>query len=634
MGRGRGLALAVLALALAAAPAAEAGTVSRDGTEYRYADETSGANLARFLYCTPSGGINLCSGSALDSSSYFLISDNGGTPTAATGSGCAPWSSSPTVFLQCPAAGITNWTVTMIGGNDQVNVQDCCGTFPLPLSISGGEGNDSVSLFSASAPATIDGGPGDDSLNGGSGFDSISGGEGTDTLNGNGGDDSLDGGFGGDVLNGGAATDSVTYAGRSEAVTVDAGATGASNGSANDGPAGARDKFQNIEIVRGGSGDDDLNGGSFTGALTLEGRGGADRLRAGVGATTLRGEGGNDQLEGGAAADTLDGGDGADLLDGGFGGDLLNGGPAADTVTYAARSEAVTVDLGVAAASGSGNDGPAGARDTIQNTETVRGGAGGDDLDGSTYAGALTLEGGGGGDRLRGGLGANTILGEGGNDDLEGRAAADMLDGGAGHDRIDGLGGADTVFGGAGFDSIEARDGEADSVDCGPDDDAATTDPIDARASCDTAPAATPPAPSAPAATSPASGGTTTTVTVIVPSRLVFDLGYGFTAARRATKLKELSLDVEPGARVTASCRTATGKRCTRTRDLARATASGSVRLRGFENKALPVGAKLQMRGMKDGMIGVVKTLTVRKRKAPSVKTQCLPPGSAKPAAC
>lgn len=626
---GRGLALAVLALALAAAPAAEAGTVSRDGTEYRYADESSGANATRFLYCTPSGGINSCSGSGLDSSSYFLIADNGAAPTAAGGSSCVPWSVSPTAFLQCPAAGITSWSITMIGGNDQVTVQDCCGTFPLPLSISGGDGNDVVSVFSASASATIDGGPGNDSLNGGPSSDSISGGDGTDTLNGNAGDDSLDGGFGADVLNGGAATDNVTYAGRSEAVTVDVGAAGANNGSANDGPAGARDTLQNIELVRGGSGDDQLDGGTYTGALTLEGRGGADLLRAGVGPTTLRGEGGNDQLEGRAAADSLDGGDGADLLDGGFGADLLNGGPAADTVTYASRSEAVAVDLGAAAGSGSGNDGPAGARDTIQNTETVRGGAGGDDLDGSSYGGALTLEGGGGGDRLRGGLGANIILGEGGNDDLEGRAGADTLDGGAGHDRIDGLGGADTVFGGAGFDSIEARDGEADSVDCGPDDDAATTDPIDARTNCDPTPAAT-----APAATPPASSGTTTTVTVIVPSRLVFDLGYGFSAARRSTKLRELSLDVEPGARVTASCRTATGKRCTRTRDLARATGSGSVRLRGFENKALPVGAKLQMRGTKDGMIGVVKTLTVRKRQAPAVKTQCLPPGSAKPAAC
>jgi hypothetical protein len=89
---------------------------------------------------------------------------------------------------------------------------------------------------------------------------------------------------------------------------------------------------------------------------------------------------------------------------------------------------------------------------------------------------------------------------------------------------------------------------------------------------------------------------------------------------------------VEPGARVTAACRTKKNKRCTRTRDLAR-TAS-SVRLKGFEGKRLPVGAKLTIQVTKDGMIGAVKTLTVRRRKAPSVKTLCLPPGATVPSAC
>jgi len=89
---------------------------------------------------------------------------------------------------------------------------------------------------------------------------------------------------------------------------------------------------------------------------------------------------------------------------------------------------------------------------------------------------------------------------------------------------------------------------------------------------------------------------------------------------------------VEPGARVTAMCRTKTNKRCTRTRDLARTAAS--VRLKGFEGKRLPVGAKLTVRVTKEGMIGAVKTLTIRRRKAPSLKTLCLPPGATSPSPC
>jgi hypothetical protein len=42
----------------------------------------------------------------------------------------------------------------------------------------------------------------------------------------------------------------------------------------------------------------------------------------------------------------------------------------------------------------------------------------------------------------------------------------------------------------------------------------------------------------------------------------------------------------------------------------------------------------LQIRATKPNMVGAVKTVTIRKRKAPSVKTLCLPPGATRPAAC
>ena len=58
------------------------------------------------------------------------------------------------------------------------------------------------------------------------------------------------------------------------------------------------------------------------------------------------------------------------------------------------------------------------------------------------------------------------------------------------------------------------------------------------------------------------------------------------------------------------------------------------MRLKTFEGKRLPVGARLTFRVTKVGVIGVVKTLTIRKRKAPSLKTLCLPPGATRPSAC
>ena len=74
--------------------------------------------------------------------------------------------------------------------------------------------------------------------------------------------------------------------------------------------------------------------------------------------------------------DNLVGGPGSDSLDGGFGADGLDGGADGDVVTYAGRTEAVTVDFTDPAfqAHGSSNDGPPGLRDHIQNVETVVGG--------------------------------------------------------------------------------------------------------------------------------------------------------------------------------------------------------------------------------------------------------------------
>jgi Ca2+-binding RTX toxin-like protein len=581
---GRGLAIAaVIFCALAGAQTASAGTLARTGSTvvYTEADSDSSANDVDIM----------------KSGSFYYIGDRNEAITD-LGSGCTHvvewlWYCGETGNASNPAP--LAFDIKLGGGNDRLLPNQygaafgCCSPPDIPVTVNGGPGNDSITGALAN--------------------------------------DVLAGGFGSDVLAGSTGTDQVSYAGRTDGVTVALGSTGANAGSANDGAPGARDTVSEFDVegVIGSEGADNLSGHKPV-PFTLDGRGGPDVITGGDAASVLLGGDGNDNITGGAGDETLEGGDHDDVLDGGFGTDAIDGQAGSDTASYASRGEAVTVDLGNPGADdGSANDGAPGARDSILNVERVVGGSAGDDIDGSTVSTALAIEGGGGGDRIRGGLGPNTLRGDGGNDNLEGRGGSDTLDGGDGHDTMDGLGGADTLRGGLGFDSIYALDGVADDVDCGADDDAATTDPVDTRVNCDPAPA--------PAS---GSGGTTTntTVTVFGPARLVFDLGYVYSATRRATTLSEVSLEVERGAQLRVTCRTPKGKRCERTRDLTKAATSATVRLRGFERKPLPVGSKLQIRATKANMVGAVKTVTVRKRKAPSVKTLCLPPGATRPASC
>jgi hypothetical protein len=344
----------------------------------------------------------------------------------------------------------------------------------------------------------------------------------------------------------------------------------------------------------------------------------------------LRGEGGLDDLNGGPFADLLNGGSendtlkgaaGDDVLDGGFGSDTILGGDGTgDMVSYASRADGVTVNLGNAGNDdGSANDGPVGTRDNVSTTdvEGIVGSDGVDVLSGNNLGIPLTIEGRGAGDSITGGAGPNTLRGESGPDNLLGNADPDVLEGGDGNDTLNGQAQSDTVRGGSGFDTIEARDGIADDVDCGPDDDSAQTDPIDTRVNCDPEPPA-----NNPPANNPPAGGNPP-----APERLLATLSFRKSAGRRGTTLRRLFVRGLPaGSSLSVRCRTH-GRRCPRTRDLVNNNATGNVRLRSFEAKRLPVGAKLQIRATKTGMIGELITMTIRKSKAPSVKTAALPVG-------
>ncbi len=96
---------------------------------------------------------------------------------------------------------------------------------------------------------------------------------------------------------------------------------------------------------------------------SIAGGGGDDILVGGTGAGSVVGNGGNDVLNGGA--DTVS--------------DTISGGSGLDTVSYAGRTNSVTVTL-----DGTANDGEGGENDNVlANVENATGGSGADTLTGN-----------------------------------------------------------------------------------------------------------------------------------------------------------------------------------------------------------------------------------------------------------
>jgi Ca2+-binding RTX toxin-like protein len=283
---------------------------------------------------------------------------------------------------------VTTYQVTCTATSAQIDVRDLSDTVTLNAAaiVFGGAGNDHLV-----------GSPGVDQLNGGADDDRLEGNAGNDTLTGDSGDDTLDGGAGGDTFNGGLDTDTADYSSRTAGVSVTIDAT------PNDGEPFEADKVNtDVENVTGGSGNDALVGTSTVNVLT-----------------------------GGPGADSLSGDTGNDTLDGGPGPDEMTGGAGTDTVSYASRSNPVTVTL-----DGTADDGEASENDEIHpDVETIFGGPMDDSLTGGPNADVLS--GGPGNDTLHGKAGADTLNGEDGDDTLEGGLNNDVLSGGEGTDTAD-----------------------------------------------------------------------------------------------------------------------------------------------------------------------------------------------------
>lgn len=195
------------------------------------------------------------------------------------------------------------------------------------------------------------------------------------------------------------------------------------------------------------------------------------------------------------AVEAVVGGNGNDTFIGSSGNDSMDGAIGIDTVSFAAVTTALQVDLSAGTSRGAGTD-------VVKRFENVIGGKAADQISGS--AAANVLDGGAGADTLRGGAGNDTYVidqsgdriveSSGGGFDtvrsavsyvlgsefehlvltgsaatrgtgnaaanrLSGNVGGNALDGGSGADTLDGAGGADSLNGGSGADSLLGGDG-------------------------------------------------------------------------------------------------------------------------------------------------------------------------------
>jgi len=302
----------------------------------------------------------------------------------------------------------------------------------VPITIEGGDGNDSLS--GGWANDRIHAGPGNDTVHGGSGNDLITGGEGDDLLEGDSGFDTMFGDGGHDRMSGGSEDD-VMYGGDgADWITGQAGDDRVWAGNGNDvvyGDVGNDALYgeNGIDSLFGQAGNDHLAGGSGNDSLyggndndRMFGEYGDDIAEGGNGNDFMKGGEGNDRLEGQAGYDTMFGEDGNDWMYGGSEDDVMYGGNGADWITGQAGDDRVWA--------GNGND-------------IVYGDVGNDALYGEN--GVDSLFGQAGNDHLAGGAGNDSLYGGNDNDRLLGEDGNDFLDGGHG---------VNNIWGGAGFDQF------------------------------------------------------------------------------------------------------------------------------------------------------------------------------------
>ncbi len=256
----------------------------------------------------------------------------------------------------------------------------------------GGMGQDTISgqsgddvIYGGSGSDIIDGGDGHDVIEGGSGGDIINGSYGNDVIYGNSGFDIIDGYNGEDTIHGGSGRDTITGGNGDDLIYGNSGRDILSGGNDND-------------TIYGGSSIDEINGDS-----------GNDNLYGGSGSDVISGGAGNDYISGGSGRDTLNGGSGDDFFETGTSRDTVNGGSGNDTVSYAAATSAVHINL-------HGKRTAGGDSDILYSIENAIGSDFNDFIKGSSADNIL-----------EGGLGNDTLRGLKGNDTLTGGSGSDIF---------------------------------------------------------------------------------------------------------------------------------------------------------------------------------------------------------------
>lgn len=306
-----GVALATLSVA----PAARAATITYEGETLVY---TAAAGERNAFIVGPSGiyaqAVRIGDAVAIDHPADSCVTGDGG-------------------WLHCAAPGAVR---VDLGDLDDTSSFVSSEALPNPITVLGGAGQDTMRGLDHGSEATLDGGPGDDTLEGKGADETLVGGDGNDRLTGNGGGDRLFGGAGDDVLDGdryepmapdlldgGPGSDKLEGWARPGAdhnppvvMTLD--------GTANDGRPGEGDDVRDVERVQV----------HVSGTFSTSDAADVIDVWANIdqGASTIATHGGNDRITGGNMAETIDAGAGDDHVEAGFGDDTITGGPGRDTI--------------------------------------------------------------------------------------------------------------------------------------------------------------------------------------------------------------------------------------------------------------------------------------------------------------
>ena len=361
-----------------------------------------------------------------------------------------------------PAASATIDSIAVTGGPDanSIDLKGVTGTaFPLlgSVTVDGGDGNDTIN--GSQLADVLDGGAGNDRIIGDDNqqdtFDVMRGGVGDDTLVWNPGDDD-------DTNEGGAGDDtSEVNGGGKEQFEVKPSATS------------GRVLFERVQPDATFGAPFKVDIGEDTERLDLNAGAGEDIVNSAAGLDALSFA---LDIDGGDGNDTIDGGDGADLLSGGNGNDRLTGDDNPQNTRDVVRGDAG--DDTMVWNGGDDDDVNEGGADN--DTTEVNGAAAGEqftvkpsiatpggvrfDRTGPTPPGPFNIEISGDTERLD--LNANA-----GNDSVSADRGVSSLrldvEGGVGNDTLEGGDSADLLSGGDDQDVIRSRDKAADEVDGG-----------------------------------------------------------------------------------------------------------------------------------------------------------------------